>query len=629
MSSSEDYLDQLLNGMTSDDNKTSSSGPDLGAEQGAFSDDLFSDDPFGSSDDDILKDFESEIASGSDDFLSDFEKELGSVSEEPLSEESLGEEDDSLFFRDLDDLINKSRAEADDSIESMTPTSQRASDENFNLTDGGTGGMSAPDSLPEDILNLLEPTEAESVSEEQPDAPAEEEPEGDAPREEQLSASADDLMEHSIDEYELGEEIDKSELDNPEHKKKGESVEEGTEDLIEEETEIPDTEAIAAAAAAGSGLIDESAASEEGGEDELLDLLNGLDDGDASDIGELLNQDASGVQELTEEEIEKLQGELSEGDSEEEREKLEGKFHTGKKRKKEKRKTGNRGGKGDDGEKKGKGLGFFAKLLALLFGSEDDLGESNMIQAPPDEKGPVDENLAILEELDAAGEVEPGGAPAGKKKKEKKEKKEKPKKEKPKKEPKPKKPPKPKKEKKPREKDTSPPLPRGPVIVVALFAISLLALILLATKLFGSAGSVSEARTAYEQGDYVAAFIELSGMDLSGDDAELKEKAGILASIQKPYQDADVLYDLGEYEMSLDSLVRALGRCYNYEERAAEIGLTDTIATLRDQITEKLLSMFQVSADEAREIYSADDREDYSILIHQVIKGLGLEKPEA
>ena len=57
MSSSEDYLDQLLNGMTSDDNKTSSSGPDLGSEQGAFSDDPFSDDPFGSSDDDILKDF--------------------------------------------------------------------------------------------------------------------------------------------------------------------------------------------------------------------------------------------------------------------------------------------------------------------------------------------------------------------------------------------------------------------------------------------------------------------------------------------------------------------------------------------------------------------------------------------
>lgn len=622
MSASEDYLDQLLNGMSGDGNDPLSGGNDA-----PFSEGL-------SSDDDFLRQFEADLESGSDDFLKDFERELDGVMDDFGSDE-----DDDLFsFGNLDELVNRSRAEADDSFETMTPTSSRTSDENFNLGFDEAESeeekpkapeISPPESLPEDILNLLENVEGETPQILAPGA------DGAGVESAALTASADQLDEKPIEAYAgvEGEETDLSGLDNPEHVRKNA-------DLDDEDIEAPDTEAIAAAAAAASGIQDENAIDADGEDsDDLLDLLNGIDEdgsGDLSDIGDLLNQDAAGVQELTPEEIENLQGELDEPEDEDD-EKLEGKFHTKKERKKEKRKTGNRGGRGGDGDGKEKRPGFFARLLALFFNeAEDDIDSSEAAAAASlgADADIDDENLAILKELDAAGEGDNGTVPAEKKKKKEKKKKEKPKKEpkpkkeKPKKEPKPKK-EKPKKEKKLREKDTSPPLPKVPVIMVGIFAASVMVFILLVTNLYGDDGtSVADATAYYEDGDYVAAFEAMNGGTYEGADAELFEKATILASIQKPYLDYRVLYSTGEYDMALDSLIRAIGRCYNFEEQAKALLITDTVARLRDQFADELLSVFGVDLDEAKEIYDERDREDYSIRIYDIIEALGLAKEE-
>lgn len=637
MSASEDYLDQLLNGMIEEEEEERAAAAAASETPSA---DSFAAELSGGeelSDDDLLRQFDEDIAGGSDDFLSDFEKELSDDGDDPLA---LSEEsgDDPFDFQNLDDLINLSRAETDDSIETMQPTTSRTSDENFNLgsdeeeapeekPEAEAAPETPPDSIPENILDLLE-----SVPEELKDAP----PEWGQP--EPLEASAADMNDLPIEAYEgTGEEAADAEgLDNPAHVKK--NAPEEADQEPDGEIEIPDPDAIKAAAAAESGIQDESAleAAGDDGDDELLAMLSGLDDegGELSDIGDLLNKDAAGVQELTPEEIENLQDELDAPPEDGEREKLEGKFHTKKARKKEKRKTGNRGGRGDTEDGREKKPGFLARLLALLFSEADDaIDEQNVAeiaQAGAQVAEEIDdENLAILRELDAAGEGDNGTAPADDKKKKKKEKKEKkPKKEKPPKEPKPKKPPKPKKEKKPKVKDNTPPMPKRPVIVVAIFAISILALILLTTKLFGVSGSVDDAKKYYEEGNYVAAFTELNGMDLSGDDAEFFAKATVLASIQKPYEDYAVLFGMGKYDMALDSILRALGRCYNYEERAQELAIADTLARLKDQIAGDLTGAFGLSLEEAKEVYDARDREEYSLRIYELLERLGLSTGE-
>ena len=117
-------------------------------------------------------------------------------------------------------------------------------------------------------------------------------------------------------------------------------------------------------------------------------------------------------------------------------------------------------------------------------------------------------------------------------------------------------------------------------------------------------------------------------MELSEADAELYQKAQILSSIQKLYQDYQVLYAMEEYDMALDSLIRSVGRCANYEEQASALQLTDAIAALRDKSAIELQNLFGVSAEQAMEIYNLRDRKEYSTRIQDIIRQLGLQKAE-
>lgn len=75
----------------------------------------------------------------------------------------------------------------------------------------------------------------------------------------------------------------------------------------------------------------------------------------------------------------------------------------------------------------------------------------------------------------------------------------------------------------------------------------MLALVLVGTNLFGYSNSISEAEKSYQAGDYVAAFDELSGMNIKEKDADTYEKYRILANASGEYA-AYRLLDNGYYE---------------------------------------------------------------------------------
>ena len=99
---------------------------------------------------------------------------------------------------------------------------------------------------------------------------------------------------------------------------------------------------------------------------------------------------------------------------------------------------------------------------------------------------------------------------AGKKgKKEKKEKKEKAKKEKA---------PKVKKEKPPKEIDRTPPLPKKPVILIFIMALSILILILLGSSNLQYGQDMQQAKDDFASGSYVTAFQTIAGSSVKGKD---------------------------------------------------------------------------------------------------------------
>lgn len=292
-------------------------------------------------------------------------------------------------------------------------------------------------------------------------------------------------------------------------------------------------------------------------------------------------------------------------------------------------------------EVKEKKIGLFQKIAAFFSkrgkkGQEKeedglDLDEPGMSMADADIEGMSDENLQILQELDAAEQAgkTSGGSKKekGKKKKEKKEKgdkkakEKKPKKEKKKKEKKP-------KEKKPKQVDLSPPLPKKPVILIFVMGFSVLFLVLLTTNLFGYSASMAEAKEAYAAQDYIAAYQKLSGLKAKEDDEEFCRQIYLLAAVQEELFSGDALYRLGEYRKALDSYIRALGRYDRNYMEAADLHLDSEYVFLAEQIQGRLADQFGVSPETAREIYGLSDRKEYTCRIYDIVKALGLVAAE-
>ena len=202
------------------------------------------------------------------------------------------------------------------------------------------------------------------------------------------------------------------------------------------------------------------------------------------------------------------------------------------------------------------------------------------------------------------------------KKKEKKEKKEKAKKEKA---------PKVKKEKPPKEIDRTPPLPKKPVILIFIMALSILILILLGSSNLQYGQDMQQAKDDFASGSYVTAFQTIAGSSVKGKDENFYKKAQVLASIQREYQSYESLSGINENEMALDALIRGYGRCVDGADLAQEYEITDEMAGLKNQILQQLSDHFGVSEEKAAELHAMTKRTDYTKAIQGILAAAGLE----
>ena len=321
----------------------------------------------------------------------------------------------------------------------------------------------------------------------------------------------------------------------------------------------------------------------------LMDMLSG--DADLSDIGDLLKADENG-EELahSEDEDGEVQDEFERLGSIEELKDL--------KEAKEKRKK----------------QGFFSKIMSVLFGPDEEEDDTKI--AEDDSLGSISsENREILKEMDA----DEGAGKKGKKEKKKKEKKEK--KEKAKKE----KAPKVKKEKPPKEIDRTPPLPKKPVILIFIMALSILILILLGSSNLQYGQDMQQAKDDFASGSYVTAFQTVAGSSVKGKDENFYKKAQVLASIQSEYQSYESLSGINENEIALDALVCGYGRCVDGVDLAQEYEITDEMEGLKAQILQQLSDHFGVSEEKAAELHAMTKRTDYTKAIQEILAAAGLE----
>lgn len=281
------------------------------------------------------------------------------------------------------------------------------------------------------------------------------------------------------------------------------------------------------------------------------------------------------------------------------------------------------------GGKPEKRQGFLEKLSALLFGKEEEVQEkTEAISLTPDEMPGVvelsDENadiLSLFAEADSAPSSEQEEAPKGKgKKKEKKKKEPKPKA--------PKKPkvPKPKKEKKPKEKDNTPPLPKGPVALVCLLAVSIFVLVFFGTDLISYSSAVSKAKELYKLGQYSQAAEAIAGITIKENDMMIQGQISTLATVHSQLSEYDVFMKHDRKAEALDSLISAAGRVVVNEENTLTFDCVDEMEIMKNRIIRELEDGFHMTYEEALELYSLTerDRAEYTRELYKIYEKLGI-----
>lgn len=187
---------------------------------------------------------------------------------------------------------------------------------------------------------------------------------------------------------------------------------------------------------------------------------------------------------------------------------------------------------------------------------------------------------------------------------------------------------KPKKEKKPKQKNKmpkEPPLPKVPVMMMWILALSLMALVFLGTSLVGYSLPVKESREAFESGDYVTAYRNLQGMKVHKNDKELLKASSILAGIQTELDAYTALMEQKQYEMALDCLVRGFNRCNLHSADAEEWNVADKLTDLQNKFDLLLKEQFDVSKRKAKKLYQIKKRSDYTMELHKILDQLGLD----
>ena len=391
-----------------------------------------------------------------------------------------------------------------------------------------------------------------------------------------------------------------------------------------------------------SGATGEEGGSDEGELAEISSLLQAIDSNEVenteeADVLDMLNEAVS-----KQEEADAEQEAWAENKKFDDKKKEETKETAPKKEKKslfsifKKKKA-----EGEEAPKEKKETPF-TKLIDFLTASDDDDEEGengNLINATdaPAEGGEgfedvPGENKEILNEMDKEGEEGKGkkkkkkkkkkgessegeasdedgdgegeeGEAAGGKKKKKKAKKE-------------------KGEKKPLilDIDTTKPLSKRNVKLIAFLAATLLLLIILFTKLVPGVITNSSARKAYYRGDYETTYKSFYGeKKLSDSDRILFNRSEVILKMQHKYDAYKAYSDMGKYMEALDQLLQAVSNYEKWLFTAESCGATEEFSKAYATVLGTLSQTYGISEADAKEIIALPTDLEYSLKVYSIV----------
>lgn len=249
--------------------------------------------------------------------------------------------------------------------------------------------------------------------------------------------------------------------------------------------------------------------------------------------------------------------------------------------------------------------GFFSKFMDFLLEEEEEEEEPPKKEkvkkskkgAKKQKENAVDENGALLEELEAEDKKDKKKKVKTKSKK-KKEKKE-----------------------KPVEviRDEGKKLPKK--IVIGIFAVcfSIMVLFIIVAMLLPGVMSLKEARKAYYSRDYKTAYENLTGKDLNSSDSLMLEKATTLMTLQRQYESFANYHKMGKELEALNALVKGCNVYISLKDKAIEQNVIAEFDETYTYILDSLEYLYGVSEEQALLLYCIEDDATYTEELQKIV----------
>ena len=154
---------------------------------------------------------------------------------------------------------------------------------------------------------------------------------------------------------------------------------------------------------------------------------------------------------------------------------------------------------------------------------------------------------------------------------------------------------------------------------------SLFGLIIVGVNLLGYQSNINLAKDAYGKGSFVEAFSELQGLKIREKDTEFYNQLQVLAVVSEKYQDYLVFENNGKHDIAMDNLICAYGRYDLNKQKAQDYNCSVEYEQLGGKIIKSLLEDYDMTGEEALQMYNAKNRKEYTLQLHAKLKALGLE----
>ena len=154
--------------------------------------------------------------------------------------------------------------------------------------------------------------------------------------------------------------------------------------------------------------------------------------------------------------------------------------------------------------------------------------------------------------------------------------------------------------------------------IVFVFFTAVAVAVIIGTNIYAYSQSIENAQKSFEFKHYNEAYDEIAGLNVKEEDQPFTMKVMVVMYTYKQLNSFNNYYKVGLYPEALDSLLKGLERYDKYSALASVVDVTKDMDAIREEILEKLESVYSLTEEEAMQLVSMKDHAAYTEKVYGI-----------